>query len=110
MEDSNDLNDELEKSRSRIGERFGNHGELGKRTTKRKACKSKFAKWMWSERHKNRILEPVRKSYVKIDEQTTPEIVPKQIEKVQRGQMALSNDEEEQVSDQMPDQQAVGQF
>ena len=65
---------------------------------------------MGSERHKNRILEPVRKSYVKIDEQTTPEIVPKQIEKVQRGQMALSNDEEEQVSDRMPDQQAVGQF
>ena len=52
---------------------------------------------MGSERHKNRILEPVRKSYIKIDEQTTPEIVPKQIEKVQRGQMALSNDEEEQV-------------
>ena len=44
MDDSNDLNDELDKSRSHIGERFGNHGELGKRTTKRKACKSKFAK------------------------------------------------------------------
>ena len=61
--------------------------------------------WMWSER-----LEPVRKSYIKIDEQTTPEIVPKQIENLQRDEMALSNDEEEQVSDQMPDQQTVGQF
>ena len=37
----------------------------------------------------------------------TPEIVPKQGENVQRAEMSQSNDEEEQVSDQMPDQQAV---
>ena len=37
----------------------------------------------------------------------TPEIVPKQGEKVQRAKMSLSNDEEEQISDLLPDQQAV---
>ena len=37
----------------------------------------------------------------------TPEIVPKQSEKVQRAEMSHSNDEEEQISDLMPDQQAV---
>ena len=37
----------------------------------------------------------------------TPEIVPKQSEKVQRAEMSHSNDEEEQISDLLPDQQAV---
>ena len=37
----------------------------------------------------------------------TPEIVPKQSEKVQRAEMSHSNDEEEQISDLMPDQEAV---
>ena len=36
-----------------------------------------------------------------------PEIVPKQGENVQRAEKSQSNDEKEQVSDQMPDQQAV---
>ena len=37
----------------------------------------------------------------------TPEIVPKQSEKVQRAQISHSNEVEEQVSDPMSDQQAV---
>ena len=37
----------------------------------------------------------------------TPEIVPKQSEKVQRAEMSNSNDEEEQISDLMPYQEAV---
>ena len=37
----------------------------------------------------------------------TPEIVPKQSEKVQRAQISHSNDGEEQINELMPDQQAV---
>ena len=37
----------------------------------------------------------------------TPEIVPEQCEKVQRAHISYSNDEEEQISDLVPDQQAV---
>ena len=38
---------------------------------------------------------------------TTPEIVPKQGEKIKRAQISHSNDKEEQISDQTPDQQVV---
>ena len=50
----------------------------------------------------------LEKSLSKIVETSdTPEIVPKQGEKVQRAQVSHSNDVEKQVSDPMSDQQAV---
>ena len=42
-----------------------------------------------------------------VETSATPEMVPKQSEKVQRAQISHSNDEEEQINDQMSDQQAV---
>ena len=123
MEDSNDINDELEKSRSHIGELAKNVSatvenlvkELQKEKLANKNLQNECDQKDTQIESLNLELTELKQGFQSflsgmgnlIKTSTTPEIVPKQIENVQRAEISHSNVEEEQINDQMPDQQAV---
>ena len=126
MEDSNDINDELEKSRSHIGELAKNVSatveDFVKELRKEKLANQNLQK---ESDQKDKQIESLNLELTELKQavqsflsgnltlksmgnlvktSTTPEIVSKQSEKVQRAQISQSNDEEEQINDLMPDQ------